>query len=182
LATIEVLDPRGEARLNVAVEAPRARQEVQIIGLLDNSKPNAGHLLRLLAQQLVQSYPSIEVISRQKVSEARPAVEDDMDYLSKNADLVLTGSADCGSCSTWSCHDLIEFERRGTVAVVVTTTVFEPLARTLTKTMGDAVAPIVVIPHPLAGEGPERVEVLARGAFPSLVELLTKMGLRPWAA
>ena len=38
--------------------------------------------------------------------------------------LVLTGAADCGSCTAYSVHDAIELESRGRPTIVLTTALF----------------------------------------------------------
>ena len=59
---------------------------------------------------------------------AIPCAEDIFERVVNEADIVITGAADCGSCTAYSVHDAIELEKAGRPAVVVTTTKFEPIA------------------------------------------------------
>ncbi len=65
-------------------------------------------------------------------------------------------------------------ERTGIPAVVVTTTAFEPLARHEAHTLGIENLPLLVVPHPLGGEPPERV---AEKAAAAVVQLAGRFGL-----
>jgi hypothetical protein len=62
------------------------------IGVLDNSKPNAGALLHRVAELLAARTDAAGVRGFSKPSAARPA--EILDDIAKGADVVLTGSAD----------------------------------------------------------------------------------------
>jgi len=62
------------------------------IGVLDNSKPNAGALLHRVAELLAARTGAAAVRGWSKPSAARPA--EILDDIAKGADVVLTGSAD----------------------------------------------------------------------------------------
>ncbi len=62
------------------------------IGVLDNSKPNAGALLHRVAELLAARTGAAGVRGWSKPSAARPA--EILDDIAKGADVVLTGSAD----------------------------------------------------------------------------------------
>ena len=57
--------------------------------------------------------------------------------------------------------------------MVVTTTEFERLTRTVAETLGLPDARIVVVPHPLGGSEPAVVETWADDALESVIALLT---------
>jgi hypothetical protein len=63
------------------------------IGILDNTKPNAGVLLRRLAARLAERTGASVAISETK-NAALAAPDDVIARLTDGADLVLTGSAD----------------------------------------------------------------------------------------
>ena len=63
------------------------------IGILDNSKPNAGVLLGRLAARLAER-TGAEVIRVETKNAALAAPDDAIERLTKEVDLVLTGSAD----------------------------------------------------------------------------------------
>lgn len=63
------------------------------IGVLDNLKPNAGLLMTTVAAQLAERAGTGTPIVRTK-NAAKPAPDEIIDELQREADLVLTGSAD----------------------------------------------------------------------------------------
>ncbi len=63
------------------------------IGILDNTKPNAGLLLSRMAQQLaIRTGATVSVVERKNA--ALPAREQTLTRLAAEVDAVLTGSAD----------------------------------------------------------------------------------------
>ena len=64
------------------------------IGLLDNSKANADHLLRLLAEEAGRAAKVTSVVTRRKGSVAIPATDAVLSELARDADLVLSAMAD----------------------------------------------------------------------------------------
>lgn len=63
------------------------------IGILDNTKPNAGVLLGRLAQRLAErTGATVSLVETKNAAMAAP--DDVIERLSKEVDLVLTGSAD----------------------------------------------------------------------------------------
>ena len=74
---------------------------------------------------------------------------------SPQADIVITGTADCGSCTAYSVYDGIELEKAGKVAVVVTTTHFRPIAETMADHFGLPELRTLVLPHPIGGTDPD---------------------------
>lgn len=64
-------------------------------------------------------------------------------------------------------------ERAGLPAVVVTTTAFETLARKEAYALGMEALPLLVVEHPLGGQGPEGV---TRRAEQALAQLLARLG------
>jgi hypothetical protein len=64
------------------------------LGLLDNSKANADHLLRMLVDHVSVSMKIASVTSLRKGSVALPASESMLDQLARDSDLVLSAMAD----------------------------------------------------------------------------------------
>ncbi|MEL7208736.1 MAG: UGSC family (seleno)protein, partial [Actinomycetota bacterium] len=104
---------------------------------------------------------------------AVPMARDVLDRLVGEADLVITGAADCGSCTAYSVHDAIELEALGIPAVVVTTTMFEPVATTLSANFGLADSRRLVLPHPLGGTDEATLDRWADAAVDELLALFT---------
>lgn len=88
-----VLDPTLE------VEAPQAKQaarpeQIRTLGLLDNSKPNSGELLKKVAALLAEQYPAIQVRYYRKSGAYRPAPAALLDQMAAECDAALVGIGD----------------------------------------------------------------------------------------
>jgi len=90
---MEIVSPFGV--MEAAVK-PLARRRAALagcrIGVLDNSKPNAGVLLGRVAELLAARVGAAEIRRWSKPGSSRPATN--LDELAGAADVVLTGSAD----------------------------------------------------------------------------------------
>lgn len=64
------------------------------LGILDNAKSNADHLLRMVSESLQATVPVASVIRRRKPGPARPAETALLDELMKEADFVVSAMAD----------------------------------------------------------------------------------------
>ncbi len=66
----------------------------KVVGFIDNSKPNFNFLVDDLAALLLSQYGVASVIKRDKLAAAVPAPDALIEELSKQCDLVITGSGD----------------------------------------------------------------------------------------
>jgi len=147
---IRLYDPTAEPRHIDAKLAPRlATLEGKRIGILDNSKANAGTLMLAVARTLQERYGAGEIVKRDKPV-AGPPTPQVLDALAE-CDLALVGSADLGSCTSWSIHGSIMLEQRGVPTVVMGTFEFEALAKLESRNRGIEALPLALIPHPLGG-------------------------------
>ena len=64
------------------------------LGVLDNSKGNADHLLNMLVDGVKQAFPVDSVVMRRKPASSAPATAQVLDELAKEADLVVSAMAD----------------------------------------------------------------------------------------
>jgi hypothetical protein len=64
------------------------------LGVLDNSKSNADHLLQFLLDAAGASLPIAQTVKRRKPAASRPAAADVVDDLAREADFVLSAMAD----------------------------------------------------------------------------------------
>ena len=178
MAGIAVYAPDGDVGPEPVVRtAPRAALTGLRIGVLDNGKPNAGALLVRVAEQLAaQTGAQVEVVTEKGPggNAATPCTPEVMAQLTERCDVVLTGTADCGSCTSWSVHDTIQLERAGVPAVVATTTEFVDLTRRVATGFGLPDARIAVFPHPLGGTDVDTIRAWADAAVPEVVTLLTE--------
>jgi hypothetical protein len=149
------------------------------IAVLDNGKPNAGVVMRRAAETLAaRTGAEVSLVTKKgpqglSANAAIPVAPDIFERLLAEADVVITGAADCGSCTAYSVHDAIELEKAGRPAVVVTTTKFEPIAVTLSASFGLADVRKLVLPHPLGGTDEPTLHSWADAAADRLISLFT---------
>ncbi|MEX0664683.1 MAG: hypothetical protein WD598_07915 [Acidimicrobiia bacterium] len=149
------------------------------IGVLDNGKPNAGLLLTRVGEQLAaRTGATLSLVTDKGPggNAATPCTEAVMERLAAECDVALTGSADCGSCTSWSVHDTIQLEDLGVPTVVATTTGFVDLTRQVAAGFGLPEARIAVFPHPLGGTPDDTILMWADAAVDEVIALLTHIG------
>jgi hypothetical protein len=64
------------------------------LGVLDNSKANADYLLELIVDGVRKELEVASVVVKRKPASSRPASEDVLDSLAKEADVVVSAMAD----------------------------------------------------------------------------------------
>ena len=79
---------------SVAAESRKAGRSGLRFGVLDNSKGNADHLLRLIVEGVKAAVPVASVASLRKGSVSLPAPGPILDRLAQEADFVVTAMAD----------------------------------------------------------------------------------------
>ncbi|MBM3672235.1 MAG: hypothetical protein FJW86_08675 [Actinobacteria bacterium] len=177
MTTIKVYAPDGEAAPAPALLAPpRAVLSGARVGVLDNGKPNAGLLLTRVGEQLAARTGARVTLVTEKGqggNAATPCTPGVMEQLEAECDIVLTGSADCGSCTSWSVHDTIQLEQLGIPTVVATTTHFVDLTRRVAAGYGVPEARVAVFPHPLGGSDDDTILAWADAAVDEVISLLT---------
>lgn len=95
MSTIEIFSPlgRAEARTNELRNViPDLRGAT--IGVLENTKPNARHVLENVARRVAERYEAAEVVVERKQTAAQGAPPDMIRRLSGAAHLVFAGSGD----------------------------------------------------------------------------------------
>jgi len=92
-----VLSPEGKAQTSVMRMAALPRfldLHAKIVGLLDNSKPNADKLQERLAELLKERVGVSGVVARRKITAQQGAPKQYLDELAAQADFVLSGLGD----------------------------------------------------------------------------------------
>lgn len=64
------------------------------LGILDNTKGNADHLLNMIIEGVKKEFKVDSVVMTRKAASSRPAAEDILDKLAREADLVVSAMAD----------------------------------------------------------------------------------------
>lgn len=93
---VRIHNPFGEPPLEAAGSNALAIGDLsgKIVGILENTKPNAAHLLRHLAAHVTTRFDDVSVVEYRKTSAALGAEEDIVERLRNEATLVLVGSGD----------------------------------------------------------------------------------------
>jgi len=92
-----VLSPEGKAQTSAARVAglPQFTDlRGKVLGLLDNSKPNADKLAERFADLLKEKYGVASVITRRKLTAQQSAPKQYLNELAAQADFVLSGLGD----------------------------------------------------------------------------------------
>ena len=79
---------------SAAIDERRIDKRGIRLGILDNSKGNADHLLRFIVDGVKSTVPVASVVSLRKASVSRPAPGDILDRLAGEADVVVSAMAD----------------------------------------------------------------------------------------
>src|ERR1700742_1018723 len=180
MTTVYLPDSEPQPEISKLADSPGSLKGLRI-GALDNGKPNAGFVLAYAAERLAaETGAEVTLITKKgpfgmSANAAIPMARDIFSRLLEETDIVLTGMADCGSCTPYSVSDAIELEKAGKPAVVVTTTKFEPIAVTLSSSFGLADVRKLVLPHPLGGTDEPTLRDWIDDAAAKTVELFTSL-------
>lgn len=97
-ATVTLFDPTAPARAgeDAAAAAKAVLQGLagKVVGFIDNAKPNFGLLADDLGQLLMSQYGVARVLKHRKSSASLPARPEEIEALSGECDVVITGSGD----------------------------------------------------------------------------------------
>jgi len=178
--TIAVYLPDSEPRPEAASLAPSPRSLAGLrIAVLDNGKANADVVMIAAAEALAaRTGASLALVTKKgplglSANAAIPMAEDRFARILAEADIVITGAADCGSCTAYSVRDAIELEKAGKPTVVTTTTHFQKVAATLSASFGLPETRLFVLPHPFGGTGEETLRKWAEAGTDQLIALFT---------
>jgi hypothetical protein len=175
-----VYRPDGDIDVpNMALAAPLPDLRGARIVVLDNGKPNAVLAMQRLAETLAAETGATLALVVKKgpggrsANAAIPCAPDVFERVRAEADVVITGAADCGSCTAYSVHDTVELERVGIPTVLLTTTRFAPIAATLAGDSGLPDIRALVLEHPIGGMDAATLGARADAAAGTAAALLT---------
>ena len=95
MAKIFIVVPEAPMEAAVELKAGRKLGSGGIrLGVLDNSKSNADHLLDLIVEGVKKEFKVDSVVVKRKPASSRPATDELLDELAKEADLVVSAMAD----------------------------------------------------------------------------------------
>ena len=168
-----VLDPIGPTARTRQIGSPAIADLAGLrIAVLDNTKPNAVEIMSRIAERLVRDYGAASYEVFRKLSSSQGASNEQFRIIAARYDLAITGSGDCGSCTSWSALDAVELEHRGVPAVLLVTDSFVPLARTLVRSGGVANLRFAQVPHPIGGRPADEMTAVADEVVQSVADQL----------
>lgn len=159
----KVLSPLAETDTKKK-ELNRIPKNIDVLYLVDNTKPNAGLILDFISKDI--DFRRVNKINK-------PAGTSVPEEQIKNiqADLAILALGDCGSCTTWQILDAIKLEKHGTPTISICSDIFMPFARELAVSYGAGHLKIVEVEHPLAGQSEE----IIANKMPPVIRQLNKM-------
>ena len=174
-----ILDPTGTATTKAArpaaVRAPRrASLRGARVGQLINTKQNAAPFLHEVGRLLVEEYGAGSVTARTKLNFAVPESEEVIKEMAAEADVIVTGVGDCGSCSAAAAADGIVFEAAGLPTAVIVTESFRATTEAMAELRGAPGFPYATTAHPVAVLEEAQVKQRAAGVLGDVVALLTE--------
>ena len=94
MARIFLVVPDAPVEDVTRLKASRTLHDGIRLGVLDNSKGNADHLLNLIVEGVKQEFKVDSVVMKRKPTSSRPATDQMLDELVTEADLVVSAMAD----------------------------------------------------------------------------------------
>ena len=177
---IQIYRPDGEVHISSFAPAPQIDNLAGCrICVLDNGKPNASFVMTTAAQKMAERVGgSLALVIKKgpggrSANAAVPCALDVFDQVVASADIVITGAADCGSCSAYSVDDTIRLESAGLPTVLVTTTRFERVVDTLAANGGMPGIRKLVLDHPIGGTDLPTLEQRVGAALERLLWVVT---------
>ena len=170
----DLLSPLGRSRNRPTLPlAPRLDGLAgRTVGLLDNSKQNAGLFLDEIEDLLRRG--GVGAVLRFRKPTAAISAGAEVDVIAERCDALVNAFGDCGSCTSWCVHDSVDVERRGVPVATVNTVEFATLGRFEAAALGMAELPIVAIRHPVGSLDEAAVRDCARAALDDIVTVLTR--------
>ncbi|HEV7649061.1 MAG TPA: hypothetical protein VGP26_12925 [Actinophytocola sp.] len=171
---ITVLSPAPSRLESTRTGAPRPEGLGGLtVGLLDNNKPGASIILTHLGELLRQrGAADVKYWCKAHPSGPSPYVAE----AAKQADIVISGVGDCGSCSSWSLRDALDVEAHGRPTVTLVSTPFLAKTRIEADAIGLAGAPIFAVEHPMATRSDADLRTEAESLLGAIVTSLVRAG------
>jgi len=94
MAKIRLVVPDAPLEETAHLKADRTIKGGIRLGVLDNSKANADHLLNLIIEGVKREFKVDSVVMKRKPASSKPAPEHILDELAQEADLVVAAMAD----------------------------------------------------------------------------------------
>lgn len=179
MEVLTVLNPVAELQIVDQPRAPRlATLDDAQLGLWWNEKSGGNIALDTLAQEIKRDF----TVSTLMFQSMYPAPVPHIDAAADWSDVLIGSTGDCGACTSWLIHDLIELEKRGrpTVALIAKQFLHDALEGARVFGMPDLA--IVEIPHILTSCSEAEIRQVAIAAKEAVVKALLRSNEAPATA
>jgi len=161
--SVLIFDPRGTVEVSDSSIAKRpASLDGLRLGILDNSKWNAGKILRASAAALQRTIKFGAVNGYVKESFSKDAAPELIEEIAATNETVLTAIGDCGSCCSCCIRGALALEAKGIASVAIITTEFVRETELTRRAIGMPGLRPAVIDHPVSSI--TQSEVVSRAA------------------
>jgi hypothetical protein len=173
LIALGLVDPTGGSDQTAAAARRLGTLQGARGVLLDNTKGNAGPLLRHVGNLLEERYGVKELPMSRKLVYSRPADPELLADLAATYEFVVTGVGACGSCTSGCVRDAVDLEALGIPTVAIHTEVFMNSAIAHTVAFGRPDLQFVSVEHPIAAIPDDELKKRAEVLVDSVANLLT---------
>ena len=172
--TVRTLIPVPSDDVAASAVAPRLSTfDGATIGIMFNSKPNGATLLTAIADLLAEQFAIKEILPAVRTEGVFLPSPDQLTTMASQADFVLIGLGDCGSCSACSIQVATDFERLGVPAAAICTTPFLKSGRAMAARQGMPDYEFAMVQHPLSSLTTDELRERAREAVPQVLSIIT---------
>jgi hypothetical protein len=178
--TLEVLSPVAD--VDNAVTPPSARIDAlngKIIGLAWNRKPGGNIARERVRLRLQERFPDAKFLL---FDDDIPFAPETIERIVEQCDAVVGTTADCGACSSWLAHDMIQIEKGGVPVVMITARAFVDDAGMSMVAYGMPDLPTAIFEGvEFTSTGEEEIVKLVEPIIDDIVDKLTKENTTPMA-
>jgi hypothetical protein len=157
----------------------RPLQEGTVVTIIENGKPKARELMRLMVQEISRELPIADVRIVSKSAATVTLSQEQALEIAAASQLVLAGLGDCGACSACSLHDVAQLEALGVPSVLIHTDPFQGLVAKFGLSLGLATPPAVSVPHPISSRDEPYLRRVAAAAAEELRRKLVGRSAEP---
>jgi Fe-S cluster biogenesis protein NfuA len=171
--SIVLVDPTTATTADAFHEAARPTSlDGANVALLANGKTHGEFLLHQIIAQLNSRYSLGEVRIWTKPHPSGPPTGQQLSEIKAFADVVISAIGDCGSCSSCSVFDGMNFEKLGIPSAIVISRPFLPTAAAIARLNGADNFQVVAIGHPVTSKDAASLIADAAEAAPHIERIL----------
>jgi hypothetical protein len=177
MATLRVLNPVAKSAKKSVQGADRVGDLAgKRVGLFWNMKIGGNIALEHLEKVLGERYPTATFGQYQgnNGSMVRRVTKDAADDIASKCDVIIGTTGDCGSCTTWLIHDMVEFEKRGVATVAICAEGFEADAMFSADTFGLPGLRFVTAESTFTSHSPDDIRSMTDEIVDDIITSLTR--------